>query len=243
MYGGIAYNSVISGNSAPQGGSGVYQVLLFNCIVYYNLPLGGLNSVGSSFSYSCTTPQPGGFGNITNAPLFVDLNGGDFHLQSNSPCINSGWNSYAAGGSDLDGNPRIAGGTVDIGAYEYQSPVSMISYAWLQQYNLIPDAAVDSADSDDDGHGNWQEWIAGTIPTDSTSLLRLLQPTTGAAGVTVIWQSVSNRTYFLEHATTLGAASPFSLLTSNIVGQAGTTTFTDTNAIGDGPFIYRVGVQ
>ena len=62
-------------------------------------------------------------------------------------------------------------------------------------------------------------------------------------GLTVSWQSVTNRTYFLERATNLGAATPFSLLTSNLVGQAGTTSYTDTNAVGPGPFFYRVGVQ
>jgi hypothetical protein len=36
-------------------------------------------------------------GNITNAPLFVSLTGGDFHLQPTSPCINSGYNAVVAG--------------------------------------------------------------------------------------------------------------------------------------------------
>src|SRR5207302_10778144 len=43
-------------------------------------------------------------------------------LRPNSPCINTGNNSYVTSATDLDGRPRIVGGTVDIGAYEYQWP-------------------------------------------------------------------------------------------------------------------------
>jgi hypothetical protein len=39
-------------------------------------------------------------------------------LQANSPCINAGNNGYVVSATDLDGNPRIVGGTVDVGAYE-----------------------------------------------------------------------------------------------------------------------------
>ena len=32
---------------------------------------------------------------------------------------------------------------MDIGVYEFQSPTSMISYAWLQQFNLPINPATD----------------------------------------------------------------------------------------------------
>jgi hypothetical protein len=59
---------------------------------------------------------------INDDPQFVDVANKNYHLQSTSPCIDRGNNSYVPAGvtTDLDGNPRIRNGTVDIGAYEYQ---------------------------------------------------------------------------------------------------------------------------
>ncbi len=242
--------STIANNTATNAGGGIYSFPISyratNCIIYDNSAPVGMNySGGAAFAYCCTTPPTNGVDNITNEPLFVNLAGGDFHLQSNSPCINSGNNAYVTSATDLDGNPRIVGGTVDIGAYEYQTPVSMISYAWLQQYGLPINANTDTADPDGDGMNNYQEWIAGTNPTNALSVLEMLNPapTNNSAGLVVSWESVSNRTYFLQSSTNLAAQPAFSTIHSNIVGQTGTTSYTDTNAVSDGPFFYRVGVQ
>jgi predicted outer membrane repeat protein len=49
---------------------------------------------------------------------------GDYHLLPGSPCIDTGDPNYAAGPNetDLDGNPRVIGGRIDMGAYEFYAP-------------------------------------------------------------------------------------------------------------------------
>ena len=246
VYLGTLNNCDIISNSATSGG-GEEDGTLNNCIVYYN---SGGNSASDyqsvNLNYCCTTPLPtNSVGDITNEPLFVDLAAGDFHLQSNSPCINSGNNAYVTVTNDLDGNPRIVGGTVDIGAYEYQTPVSKISYAWLQQYGLSITTNIDTTDLDGTGFDVYQDWIAGLNPTNALSVLAMLPPapTNNPAGLVVSWESVSNRTYFLQSSTNLGMQPAFSTVQSNITGQTSTTTYLDTTATNDGPYFYRVGVQ
>jgi len=245
-FGGTLNNCTLSSNSAAYGAGGAEGSRLNNCIVYYNSSEIGVtieNYSDSFLSYSCTTPLPtNGISNLTNEPLFQNQEN-NLRLQPNSPCINAGSNTSAPAGPDLDGSPRIAGGTVDIGAYEFQSPQSRISYAWLQQYNLPTDGTADVTDADGDGLNNWQEWRAGTNPTDNLSVLRLQSVASGAPGVMVSWQSVSGRIYFLERSTSLGTQPILLPLATCIIGQPGTTTFTDTNAVGAGPFFYRVGLR
>jgi PKD repeat protein len=237
--GGTLYNCTLTGNSARYGGGGASICALYNCIVYFNTA--NYDSY-CTLNYCCTTPLPAnGVRNITSDPLFVDYTHGNLRLQSNSPCINAGNNAYVTTTTDLDGYPRIVNGTVDIGAYEYQGTGSVISYAWLQQYGLPTDGSADYADPDHDGLNDWQEWICGTIPTNALSALRMLSATPTSTNTTVKWQSVAEVNYFLERSADL--AAPFTLLATNIVGQAGTTSCADTNGAGAGPFFYRVGVK
>jgi hypothetical protein len=114
---GTLNNCTIFGNrSAGNGSGGTYYLTANNCIIFNNT---SPDNIGSTLNYCCTPDS--GVGCITNEPLFVNQAGGNYHLQNYSPCINAGNNVYVTTTNDLDGNPRIVGGTVDCGAYENQS--------------------------------------------------------------------------------------------------------------------------
>jgi len=240
-YGGTLNNCTLTLNSAP-GGGGADGCTLYNCIVYFNAAPRGPNHAHCTLNYCCTTPMPtNGIGNITSAPLYVKTSGwSNLRLQSNSPCINAGNNAYVSVDTDLDGSPRIVGGTVDMGAYECQSPALLDYYTWLQGYGLPTASSAAYVDSDGDLLNDWQEWRCGTNPTNALSALRLLSATSDGTDVTVTWQSVAGVSYFLEQSTNL--ASAFTLLAADILGQPGTTGYTDTNAASLSPRFYRVGV-
>jgi hypothetical protein len=243
VFGATLNNCTLVGNYASEYG-GMTDCTANNTVAYYNTASDFSNWGGGSCNFCCTTPlPPNGVGNFTKAPLFMDQTGGNLRLQGGSPCINAGNNAYAPGGTDLDGRARIVGDTVDTGAYESQGAGMSEFIGWLEQYRLPADGTADTVDSDRDGMNNWQEWRAGTDPTNAVSVLQMLAPSNDPSGIAVTWQSVTNRTYYLQGSADLAAQPAFLTLQTNIIGHAGTTSFTDTNAVGSSPFFYRVGVQ
>jgi predicted outer membrane repeat protein len=246
LYSASLYNCTVIGNYATNSGGGIYGGNLYNCVVYYNVASSGANYLGAvTMNNCCTLPMPAnGSLNFTNAPLFVSYSAGNVRLQTNSPCIDVGNNSYNTMSSDLDGRPRIVSGTVDVGAYEFQGADVGDFIGWLQKYGLPVDGSADYADSDGTGMNNWQKWIAGLNPTNPASVLAMSPLVINSpTGVTVSWQSVNTRTYYLQRSTDLAALPAFITIQSNLVGQAGITSFVDASATNGGPYFYRVGVQ
>ncbi len=97
-----------------------------NCIFWGNQPS---QVQGGTVVYSDVQGGYTGAGNINQDPLFVDPNGGDYRLQTGSPCIDKGDLLFQPlpGELDLDGHKRVwdgdgnGGAVVDMGAYEYGS--------------------------------------------------------------------------------------------------------------------------
>ncbi len=118
---GTLKNCTVCGNTAVQDGGGAFGGTLENCIVWYN-NADGKNDIyiTNAVSFTCSPDVAHRVnGCITNAPQFVDVVSRDYHLSGGSACINSGNNADAPMPNDLDGNDRILGGVVDMGAYEW----------------------------------------------------------------------------------------------------------------------------
>ncbi len=139
-YGGGSYygtlnNCTLSGNAAKFGG-GSDDGTLNNCIVWGNAATTSNAVYGSTCRYTCLDEIVSGEGNIFADPLFIDAANGDFRLQAGSPCIDAGADEYATGDTDIEGNPRIMGAHVDMGAYEFDPDSAGPDYGEALDYLL-----------------------------------------------------------------------------------------------------------
>ena len=195
-----ANSCTIVGNSAVQNGGGAYSSTLKNCIIWYNESPIGNDLYNGTAQNSCSPDVTHGLdGNFTNAPGFIDYENGDYHLMSSSPCINVGTNDPLSGAVDLDDNPRIVDGIVDVGAYEYQGSGfddqdgDGLPDDWEQGYFSALDVTPEG-NADGDDYNNMEEFIAGTDPTDADSFFTVTNTFSGS-GFVVDWNAISSRWY------------------------------------------------
>ncbi len=179
-------NCTVSGNGAWCWGGGGFCCGVTNSIVYGNGEYWNGEywdndpCYGCEVGYSCTLPLHDGDGNIDADPLFADVGNGVFTLQAVSPCVDAGSNLYVNADTDLSGNPRIQGATVDMGAYEFLTDTDgdgvpdfrdafpQDAAAWTDtDGDGMPDELhrefnentplVEDADDDNDGLPDWWE--------------------------------------------------------------------------------------
>jgi parallel beta-helix repeat protein len=119
-------NCTLSGNTATAGGAGLYcsysaSPTITNSI-FWGDSRGEIKVESGSPVVTYSDIQGGwlGEGNIDADP---QLTGDGYHLQAKSPCVNAGnpagnYSDY----KDIDGEPRLIHGRVDMGADEYSTP-------------------------------------------------------------------------------------------------------------------------
>ncbi len=157
-------NTSFYGN-ASSAGSAIFNdgtaPTLRNSIIWGH---GGTAIVGSpTITNSIVQGGYTGTGNVTVDPLtlataiFVDPNFDDLRLKSGSPAIDAGSNTFLPADSrdldkdgntteplsqDLGNNPRVNGTTVDIGAFEFTTPVNQPPVVTNKTFTIAKSIAV-----------------------------------------------------------------------------------------------------
>lgn len=133
------YNNIIAFQNS---GWGISTTADCNVEIKYNNlwnnPSGNYNLV--------TSNQTGINGNTSLAPQFVNPDSNDYHLNFYSPCINAGDPNFSnTAQTDYDGQSRVMGQFVDIGADEL---LPVLNITNQNQYQTIQ-AAIDDANDDE----------------------------------------------------------------------------------------------
>ncbi|MGO8700499.1 MAG: hypothetical protein ACLQVY_22650 [Limisphaerales bacterium] len=126
-----------------------------------------------------------------------------------------------------------------------QQPPQMTSDDWRLFFfgSLTNSMAGDYADADGDGMLNWQEYLAGTNPTNPASRLRFdtaAVNTNGTPGAAFGWLTAPGKTYLLESAPSV-AGSAWTAVSTN-VGDGNYREFAQTNVSGAASF-FRLRLQ
>ena len=126
FYGYVAHCTVVSNSSGWGGGMHAANSESWNSIFYFNTAATNADvSWNSSIISNCCISANYGGANFTNAPIFVDFAGRNFHLTPTSSCLERGATNPAVR-VDYDGVTRpqqatLAGSpSYDVGAFEYR---------------------------------------------------------------------------------------------------------------------------
>jgi len=168
---GFLLNNTIADNLSKSGGGMVTcQGLIINCIFWLNYPQSFTYYVGQSSLpfYSCLENWDGsGIGNISTDPMFVDPDNFNYHLKTDSSCVDKGNSYYIFGNNitDIDIECRIVGVSVDMGCDEVNSSLDTDGDLLSDNAEFTKKTDPINPDSDNDGLIDGVEVMRGTPPT------------------------------------------------------------------------------
>ena len=155
-------------------------------------------------------------------------------LADNCPTVYARWGYQVAGGAWA-----YSGWNIDDVQF-LGSPVVTSFQQWQMQYfncTACPQADA-NADPDGDGMSNTNEFLSGTVPTNSASVLRIVALARIGGDVRVNFTSVNGKYYLLERCDSLGGA--WTRIADNIPGTDNIRQAIDVGGAGRTSAFYRV---
>lgn len=207
----------------------MYDGTALQCQTIGTVTVLSLSSAARQVLMKCLAAQPFGVEHdgvsltqFTNATTFAQAGQGCFY---DGTFVQVKF-THAGGATEISFGPSSAG--------------DGISDSWRLFYfgaTATNSSSCATCDPDGDGMSNWQEYIAGTNPTNASSLLVISQ--LNATSQLVVWSSVAGKNY--QVLSTGDLTQPFTPVSGVILATSATTSFTDITPPGAHRF-YRVQV-
>ncbi|HTI97699.1 MAG TPA: FN3 associated domain-containing protein [Dongiaceae bacterium] len=201
--------------------------------------------------YTTSSDSPANYSGVWLNPAVTGIasNGVIGNLQITLPAGATANAAYAVHFDHVSGSPNglasfpasAVTGLLTLGDRSASSWGDGIPDSWrLRNFGTIYNQlSAAHADADGDNSDNLTEYLAGTNPNDSASVLRLRSPDSQSPHYSVRWPSVVGKQYVIERSASLFGADWQSISTN--AGTGVDIEFTDTNVV-SGNFFYRVRV-
>ncbi len=177
-------------------------------------------------------------------PFFVNTSTGDLHLAAYSPLVNSGSTNGYNLNTDLDGNVRVVGTNIDIGAYEFQSTATPVVARVYKQRSCDPGGTIQSFvfDTGTNNYGfTTYQWEVNrndglgfrTLSSDSvhsnvtTATLTFVRPPTSLNGFRYRIRASGPTYSYVSSSLVLSAAAPIVYVRANATGNNTGTDWTN----------------
>ena len=208
---------------------------------------------GATLTFTAQSIHPGSvytsYPNSSNAPRWATTADGGFPSNVLLPpaqwqltAEKSGYSNYQFNGINLPMPPPQF--TSNLGTL-FMRPVdnngNEIADAWETTYFGAGSNVVAGEDRDGDGACNWAEYMAGTDPTNSKSVLMLVPPVPGPGGTIFNWPVVAGRAYQIQTKTNLLSEGWFNASGIQTAGvNEVSLQWTDTDAVRRLQMFYRL---
>jgi hypothetical protein len=233
-----------SGNSAPDKFGADYR--------FAGTTVGGSTAsalyvpdIRTEGAYDVFVWYPQGGNRSTNTPVSIFFQGGTLTARVNQETGGGGWRQVGTNllfRAGTNGFVRISNGTGEsnqvvmadavrfVYRAEQDAPAGPTAPAWWTAYYLGAGANL-QLDADADGYASWEEYLAGTVPTNAASRLQFWSQTVDASRLAIFFHPLlSGRNYQLEERN---GSEPWAALPQVPVPAAnGAGVFSITNAPG-----------
>lgn len=200
---------------------------------------GALENINDQFSYVLFIPCESPIAGIPDGPNTLKLSDSSTLYDRSSVTVNGAPAAFLDESLTsvlVDFSIRGRFDRIDLTLGEGATPTFE---SWISGFDA-PDTSRD-ADTDGDGLTHWEEFKAGTDPTDDQSVFKFIGIQRDGDTTVIEWSSIAGKIYNVLRSTAL--LGEYSEIVSGVAATPEMNSYIDSNAVSEKTYFYRIEVQ